>query len=202
MNRIAARGSVAGDPDATRRDILQAAKRLIAIQGFHATTVRQIARKVSMKGGSLYYHFANKDEILFALFDEGNRRLLEAAHRVLALGLNGAPRILRKLIQEHMCVLAGDQAQFMVVTRELHQLKGARRERIMAQRDEYDRIVRGVIEQGIKEGSFKPCNAKIVSYGLIAWLNGVAYWFSPSGSLTIEHIASEYSRVLFTGLQK
>lgn len=186
----------------TRREIQEAAKRLIAVQGFAATTVRQIARKVSMKGGSLYYHFGGKDEILFSILDEGNRLLLEAAERVMKQDLRDAPSILRRLIQEHMRILAEDPAQFMVVTRELNRLKGERRQRILAQRGQYEHLVQGVINQGIKEKTIRPCNVKVVSFGLIAFLNGVAYWFKPEGGLSIERIAEEYSRVLLQGLQK
>ncbi len=46
-------GNGGGEVSATRGEIQEAAKRLIALQGFTGTTVRQIARNVRMKGGSL-----------------------------------------------------------------------------------------------------------------------------------------------------
>lgn len=185
----------------TRREIKSAAKSLFAAQGFSATTVRQIAHKVSMKGGSLYYHFGGKDEILYAIFDEGNRLLLDAAEAVLNLGLKDAPSVLRRLIQEHMRILAHDPAQFMVVTRELNTLKGERRQRIAAQRSRYERLIQDVLNRGIKEKTLRSCNVKIVSFGMIAFLNGVAYWFDPDGRLTVAQIAEEYSRVILEGLK-
>lgn len=185
----------------TRREIKEAAKRLIAVQGYTATTVRQIAQKVSMKGGSLYYHFGGKDEILFSILDEGNRLLLDAAERVLKLNLKNSPAILRRLIQEHIRILAEDPAQFMVVTRELDRLTGERRQRIMSQRDQYEGMIQDVLTQGIKEKSIRRCNVKVVSYGFIALLNGVAYWYRPGGRLSIERIAEEYSQVLLDGLR-
>jgi hypothetical protein len=42
---------------------------------------------------------------------------------------------------------------------------------------------------------------KVVSYGLIALLNGVASWFDPRGPLSIERIADEYTDVLLEGLR-
>ena len=184
-----------------RRDIKEAAKRLIAVQGYTATTVRQIARKVSMKGGSLYYHFGGKEEILFSILDEGNRQLLDATARVLKLDLKDATETLRGLIQVHIRILGEDPAQFMVVTRELNRLKGERRQRIMAQRDKYEGVIRNVLTQGIKEKSIRPCNVKVVSYGVIAFLNGIAFWYRPGGRLSIEQIAEEYSHVLLDGLR-
>lgn len=201
MTRVAA-GSPVGvsEGEATRARIQEAAKKLIAIQGFAATTVRQIARKVSIKGGSLYYHFKGKDEILFAIFDVGNRVLLDAGRSVLAESLENTPAILQRLIEEHVKILVTDPAQFMVVTRELNRLTGERRKKIMAQRKEYESLWQEALARGIREGTIRKCNVKVVSYGLIACLNGVAYWFNPEGPLEIEEIGAEYGRMLLNGL--
>lgn len=190
-----------GDAALTRQAIKEAAKTLFANQGFAATTVRQIARKVSMEAGSLYYHFSGKEEILFAIFDEGNRRLLDAAGEVMHSEAKDAPATFRRLVLEHMRVLASDPAQFMVVTRELNRLRGERRRKVMAQREQYERIVQGLLSRGIQERTFRECNVKVVSFGLIAMLNGVAYWFRSDGKLSMDKIAELYSKTLLDGLR-
>ncbi len=190
-----------GEAAVTRREITDAAKALFATQGFAATTVRQIARKVSLKAGSLYYHFGGKEEILFAILDEGNRLLLEAADQVIRSKAKGAPSTLRHLVLEHMRILAADPAQFMVVSRELNRLKGERKHKVMAQREQYERMVQGLLSRGIREGTFRECNVKVVSFGLIAMLNGVAYWFRPQGKLSMDQIAEQYSKTLLDGLR-
>lgn len=58
-----------------------------------------------------------------------------------------------------------------------------------------------MLTQGIKEKSIRPCNVKLVSYGVISFLNGVAFWYRPGGRLSIERIAEEYSQVLLDGLR-
>src|SRR5579864_8918239 len=47
-----------------RLAILEAARRRFAEFGFEATTVRQIADDVNILSGSLYHHFATKDDML------------------------------------------------------------------------------------------------------------------------------------------
>lgn len=190
-----------GEAAVTRREIKAAAKALFATQGFAATSVRQIARKVSMKAGSLYYHFGGKEEILFAILDEGNRVLLEAGNQVMRAKAKDAPMVLRDLVLQHMRILAADPEQFMVVTRELNRLKGDRKRKIMTQREQYERMIQGLLSRGIKEGTFRNCDVKVVSFGLIAMLNGVAYWFRRQGKLSMDQIAEQYSRTLLDGLR-
>lgn len=53
----------------TREKIFETAVELFAAQGFHATTVRQIAGAVGIKESSLYNHYKGKDAILAAILE-------------------------------------------------------------------------------------------------------------------------------------
>ena len=57
--------------------LLDAAARLFRAQGFHGTSIRDIVRAVDMLPGSLYYHFAAKEDLLVAVYAEGVRRISE-----------------------------------------------------------------------------------------------------------------------------
>jgi AcrR family transcriptional regulator len=53
----------------TRQRILTASMHLFSRQGFARTTVRDIARQAGISDAAIYYHFANKDELLRELVD-------------------------------------------------------------------------------------------------------------------------------------
>lgn len=183
-----------------REEIKLAAKQLFARQGFAATSIRQIASQANLEGGSLYYHFPDKIEILFTILDEGNRQLLELIDRVRQADAK-APQRLRGLILGHVAILAHDPERFMVVVRELGQMTGPRRDKIMAQRKRYEQAVQQLLIDGIDEGALRACNVKVVSFGLIAWLNGVAFWYRPEGAASIGEIGEEYARIFLDGLR-
>jgi AcrR family transcriptional regulator len=54
----------------TRRQILDASLHLFSEHGFARTSVRAIARYVGITNAAIYYHFASKQELLEALFEE------------------------------------------------------------------------------------------------------------------------------------
>src|SRR3954466_11794070 len=58
-------------PDDTRRQILDAAAKLLRRNGYASTSLRDIAAATGMKAGSLYYHFASKEEIAETVMAEG-----------------------------------------------------------------------------------------------------------------------------------
>lgn len=63
----------------TRRAILDAALELFVSDGYAQVSIRRIAAKVDYSPGAIYSYFASKDEIFFALAEEGFR-LLGTAH--------------------------------------------------------------------------------------------------------------------------
>lgn len=63
----------------TKSNILNATLELISEQGFHGTSVSQIAKKANVNVGSMYYHFANKEAILIALYLDRKTRITQYA---------------------------------------------------------------------------------------------------------------------------
>ncbi len=68
----------------SRRAILDATARILRAKGYHATTLREIAAVVGIKSGSIYYHFASKDEIVAAVMNDGVDHVREQVERTLA----------------------------------------------------------------------------------------------------------------------
>jgi AcrR family transcriptional regulator len=54
--------------DLTRKRILSIAEKLFSEKGFDATSVASIAKKARVNKALIYYHFKNKDDIVFSLF--------------------------------------------------------------------------------------------------------------------------------------
>lgn len=51
----------------TRRAVMDAAYRLFMEQGFHATSMRQIADRAGLALGGIYNYFRGKDEVFVAV---------------------------------------------------------------------------------------------------------------------------------------
>lgn len=85
LARIAARrGGVldAAAPGGARAHLLAVAVREFARRGFARTSIRDIARAAGLQPGSVYHHFASKDDLFIAAHSAGMRevvRLMEAA---------------------------------------------------------------------------------------------------------------------------
>src|SRR5215471_8133084 len=59
--------------DRRREQILAAASRVFARQGFHRSTVRQVAQEAGIADGTIYLYFRSKQDLLLALLAELGR---------------------------------------------------------------------------------------------------------------------------------
>ena len=57
--------------DSARTRIMDEAANLFLRRGYEGTSLRLLADVVGMKAGSLYYHFASKDELLTTILERG-----------------------------------------------------------------------------------------------------------------------------------
>ena len=68
----------------TKDKILDAAFERLAREGYARLSVREIARDAGVNHALINYHFRSKDQLVIAVLDEANRRLLERQSRMYA----------------------------------------------------------------------------------------------------------------------
>ena len=61
----------------TAERILQAAHRRLAIDGYARLNMRDIAAEAKVNHALIHYYFGSKDQLVIAVLDEANRRLIE-----------------------------------------------------------------------------------------------------------------------------
>lgn len=94
--------------EARRQEILSAAKAVFAKQGYHSTTMADVAKAAKLSYGAVYWYFPSKEELfhaLMALEEEALREriyesLADAAKGDLAEGLTLAVRATFEFFQE------------------------------------------------------------------------------------------------------
>jgi AcrR family transcriptional regulator len=62
--------------EAVARAILDAARDLFVAEGYHNVSIRKIAERIEYSPAAIYSYFPSKDDIFFALAEEGFRMLL------------------------------------------------------------------------------------------------------------------------------
>lgn len=186
-----------------REVILERAADLFAKQGVAATTVREIAEAVGILSGSLYHHFASKDEIVDAIVAAFMDDLVTRYDKVLAGSDDPAER-LRGLVEASIATSARHPHATEIYQTEARYLAAADGPTSVRQ---HARSVRAawlqVLEEGAAAGVFRDDVPVKVIYPLLRdglWLT--ARWFVPNKSYGFAELAADYIKVFVEGIKR
>ena len=173
--------------DNRRRSILDAAARLFARQGYHATSMRDIAAAAEMLPGSVYYHFASKETLLLAVYAEGVERI--AAQVDAATAKKRTPRArLEAACAAHLEMLLNRSDYAQVVVRVLPQDAEAIATALIGLRDDYERRFHDLVAALPLS---RRTDRSLLRLGLLGALNGAKVWYR-AGKKTPASIARSF----------
>ena len=188
------------DPNAsTRIDILKSAAKSFRKLGYHGATVEEIAAALHMKKGNLYYYFKNKEDILFACHQYSLDRLIQLLEEVEHSELPADEKIRRLIVAFVHTIL--DELHGTALFLDLEALSPAHLKAVIVRRDQFDRGVRKVLEEGMSAGTFGRGNPKLLAFALFGAVNWIPRWFNPEGPATSQEIADYFAAFLIEGLR-
>lgn len=183
-----------------KEQIYSTARSLFSERGYHATTVRDIARELNMQGGSLYAHIESKEDVLWEIVNRAADQFLGAVEPIVASDRNPADK-LREMVRAHVAVVADNLADATVFLHEWKFLSNERREAVAERRDRYEHLYRQVLEEGIQSGAFAECDPKMAALLVLSAVNWLPQWYKPSGPLSPVDVADRFSELILSGLK-
>ncbi|PTL83697.1 TetR/AcrR family transcriptional regulator [Vitiosangium sp. GDMCC 1.1324] len=188
-------------PEGTRRRILEAALRLFASQGFHGTSIRDVAKELGLQPSALYTHFPTKEHILAELVQVGHETLHEALRKALLdAGTEPAAQV-RALIRAHTVLHATHPQLAVVVNEELHALPPELAAPAMALRHQSSALLLEVIERGVAMGRFSPPHVVATAAAISAMGVRIPYWYEPADTLDAESLAEIHTELALRMLE-
>ncbi|MDY0408613.1 TetR/AcrR family transcriptional regulator [Virgibacillus soli] len=134
--------------------IIEAAVKVIAENGYHASQVSKIAQKAGVADGTIYLYFKNKEDILVSVFEEKMGQFIEEIGTAIHTKENADDKLLT-LINMHFGQLAADHSLAIVTQLELRQSNLTLRKQINNVLKPYIEIIDQIIVEGIEEKLFR-----------------------------------------------
>lgn len=184
-----------------KAQIHQAACKLFQEQGFHGTSIRDIAERVGLLGGSLYSHISSKDDILWEIVDAAADRFFDAIRPIMDSQL-GTLQKLKAAMISHVGVIARDMDAAAVYTVEWRHLTPDRRIAFTQRRDEYERMFRSLVREAIHGRFISATDETTATLFVLSVLNWMFTWYRPEGPMTPEDVGRWMSEYIFDGLRR
>jgi len=175
-------------------ELLDAAAQAFTQMGFAAATIDSVADLIGVTKGSVYYYYRSKTDLFFAVHRRAMEINLDAITPVAReTSVSPSQRIWNMahrhthLMMEHLnyqrVTVQGLEMHLMGRTNEQQR---AQLEELVQLRDNYERLFRTVIDQGVEAGEFPATKVGLTVKPLLGALNWTTMWYQPREGETAE----------------
>lgn len=176
--------SAPGFRDAARAQILDAAAVVFQAQGFERTTIDDIAERIGATKGRIYYYFRSKFDIYLAVYEAGMSGAFLTVEPLSQEPGTGRERLTAMAVR-HLVNLMTDPGYHDVISQGVvagrsTALKEHQRQALIGLnevRTRYEDLFRGVVTDGMADGSLRAGDARLATRFLLSSLNSTAMWF-------------------------
>ena len=195
--------SVVEDPDLVekrRTQIVAAATELFAEQGFHRTTIKDIAKRAGFSSGLVYLYVREKEDVLLLVL----LRVLADHRAELPASIEGIAdpldRLVR-LVEAFTRIVDRHRAATVIAYRSVHLLTPDRRLLVQDREREVADIVAETLVACMKAGLVRKLDVDVVTHQIVMIAHGWAlksWWFK--GRTTLETYVAANLDVTMAGL--
>ncbi|UNX56601.1 TetR/AcrR family transcriptional regulator (plasmid) [Georgenia sp. TF02-10] len=180
----------------TAQRILDVAAQMFFTDGYAATSVRRIMTACDVTAGSMYNHFASKEDVLYAILERSHDDTLT----VLRSGLDAAGEDpgaqLAALVEAISRFHTERQVEGIVSQREWRHLPRERAQAILVRQREVREIFERVLRRGADDGSFsfvdRGVDVDITAKAILDLCMNAGRWFRHGGRVSSAELARQH----------
>jgi AcrR family transcriptional regulator len=163
--------------------ILDVAAKLFRARGYTETSLRDIGKQAGMKAGSLYYHFASKEELAAEVLRIGVKKVHHAVIAALhALGQAAdAKSKLEAAMIAHLETLLDESDYTSAHIRCFPYVSQTLRVQLRSDRREYEAVWRMLLEEAAAANGLPPgIDQNAARLSILGALNWTLEWYDPA----------------------
>lgn len=180
--------------DERQQQLLNAAVKIFADNGFHATSMREIARESGLSLAGIYHYVTGKTELLFLIQDRCFAQVIAGARGAIAGEVTPTER-LRAFIRHHVEFFTRHMSEMKVLSHEEEELEGTMRAQVRRRKREYVNLLLDLLEQVSTSG----VNRQVAAYALFGMMNWIYTWYKPSGPVSPDCLADDITQLFLNG---
>ena len=180
-----------------KKKIIQVATQLFSEKSYHDVTIDEVATKAGIAKGTIYLYFESKEKLFLGILENGFESIESLIEKEVAK-TDPASEKLKKVLRlifgfyrqnlDVLRILSRDETHLI---REHYQFTEHWRERRV-------KLYEKILEKGVKEGSFRPINTKLLALIIFGLVRSVMFFYKTDKSA--EEMAEEVLSVIESGI--
>ncbi|HLZ68570.1 MAG TPA: TetR/AcrR family transcriptional regulator [Dehalococcoidia bacterium] len=181
-----------------RREILVAAAAVFARDGYASASLDDVAAKIGVTKGVIYYYFRSKEEIFTEIRATAIRDAIERLEAIIAAG-GAAEPMLRAAIRDLVDHIFDDLDRYANILN-AQRLSPESHATIRGLQRHYERLIREIVVEGIRTGAFADRDPRVTAFTLLRACLGTAGWYAADGPLSADLVATQVTEQVVSGV--
>jgi AcrR family transcriptional regulator len=164
-----------------RHEIFHQVVPIFLKKGFQETSMREIAEAAGLGKSTLYDYFRTKDDILVYFFEDQLDDLAADARKIAVQNCPADER-LRQILEKYVEDFQANKSLFLKLSIESQRLRPESQKGIQKKRYAYQDLIRALIDEGIREGLFRPVDSLLAARLFVSGIAPVIFGSRPTGT--------------------
>lgn len=174
---------------------------LFGRSGFETSSLSDLAAEAGISKAGIYHYFKTKQDVYDAIIIKTLQGLFDA----VSAAVEAVPEPDAQLLAFMLAHADYFERNYWAFRCMLVSFSGMSapisRHDAVALRERYEHLLRGIIADGVRLGTFREVDPAATGRAVLSMLNWMARWFQPGGPQTASEVAREYHDLLALGLR-
>jgi AcrR family transcriptional regulator len=177
------------------------AEEVLLAKGYRETSIEEIASRVGLLKGSLYYYIENKEDLLYQVLTRGNARHLQVLREDRAISRGEPAGRLTHFVERQMELIHRDPRWNRLYEQDHVFLGADRLDSLNAIRQEVHSLLMGIVIDGMADGTFEPdTDPSVAAYSILSLIYFTTRWYRPTRRDSYRELSQWFNRFILKGL--
>ncbi len=183
----------------SRQKIINAAIDLFYEYGYQKASLRDLSRKVGLTQAAIYYHFRNKEEILYTIIEKSSNDLYFTLKSCLS-GKKDAVEELRDAIIQHILSIKHGRKGAKIIIEDKRFLSGELNKLVKEKERAVFYLYKNHLVDLQRTKRVEDGDLTVATFGILGTINWLYHWYRPEKNLSLQQLAEQIVSNLFFGL--
>lgn len=183
-------------------ELVQTATQVFYEKGYDAASLQDIADRLGILKGSLYYYIQSKEDLLFSVISSVHAEGLAKITAAAATEGDALTRLSR-VIEAHVVHTCKNLVKVSVFLHELESLPKERRLEITGGDHSYQQVFRDLVNKAISEGQVRDgVDPTVATLSILGSINWVYRWFQVGGRVSVQRVSKQMTQLNIASIAK
>lgn len=167
--------------------------------GFHGTSIQDVADKLRFTKAAFYYYVKNKEDMLYEISMQTLRLMLDRVTTIEA-SRESPEEKMRAVVECYVQLMVEEPGLFIVYFREKRFLTAKHRREVTTAERHILRALERIYRQGMRRKQFRKLDPGVAVLGILGMCFWVCNWYEEKGRLSGGEIARAFQTIALSGV--